>query len=146
MHLLLTRRSPVAHGEGVADDAVAGGQLGEQLRAQLLVQGFQQIEGDDGRLLEIGLKEILVPEADEIVDTCLFCVRAGFSNADRVYVDTHRLNAVKARRRDRDATVARAEIIERSEEHTSELQSLMRTSYAVFRLNKKKQTTIIRTQ
>src|SRR3546814_5735733 len=26
----------------------------------------------------------------------------------------------------------------RSEEHTSELQSLMRTSYAVFRLNKKK--------
>src|SRR3546814_3672787 len=28
----------------------------------------------------------------------------------------------------------------RSEEHTSELQSLMRTSYAVFCLNKKKQT------
>src|SRR3546814_6886750 len=28
--------------------------------------------------------------------------------------------------------------IERSEEHTSELQSLMRTSYADFRLNKKK--------
>src|SRR3546814_2110160 len=109
---LLTLRSPFAHGEGVADDARAGLQLGEQLRAQLLVQGFQQIEGDDGRLLEIGLKEILVPEADEIVDTCLFCVRAGFSNADRVYVDTHRLNAVKARRRDRDATVARAEIIE----------------------------------
>src|SRR3546814_4441217 len=116
--------------------------------------------------------------------TTLFrSVRAGFSNADRVYVDTHRLNAVKARRRDRDATVARAEIIEhiagfyvchaehrfddrlgrghiddvrhplgqrrgyilrgrrlaqswrhdqRSEEHTSELQSLMRNSYAVF--------------
>src|SRR3546814_4557833 len=88
IHLLLTLRSPFAHGEGVADDARAGLQLGEQLRAQLLVQGFQQIEGDDGRLLEIGLKEILVPEADEIVDTCLFCVRAGFSNADRVYVDT----------------------------------------------------------
>src|SRR3546814_7406261 len=30
----------------------------------------------------------------------------------------------------------------RSEEHTSELQSLMRTSYAVFCLNKKKQNTI----
>src|SRR3546814_10577657 len=29
---------------------------------------------------------------------------------------------------------------ERSEEHTSELQSLMRTSYAVFCLKKKKQT------
>src|SRR3546814_448130 len=31
-----------------------------------------------------------------------------------------------------------AEILERSEEHTSELQSLMRTSYAVFCLKKKK--------
>src|SRR3546814_17548303 len=31
----------------------------------------------------------------------------------------------------------------RSEEHTSELQSLMRTSYAVFCLKKKKQTTLI---
>src|SRR3546814_2713164 len=30
----------------------------------------------------------------------------------------------------------------RSEEHTSELQSLMRISYAVFRLNKKKNNTI----
>src|SRR3546814_3758873 len=40
------------------------------------------------------------------------------------------------------------ELLERSEEHTSELQSLMRISYAVFFLNKKKQidttiTTII---
>src|SRR3546814_6506453 len=32
-------------------------------------------------------------------------------------------------------------ILERSEEHTSELQSLMRNSYAVFCLKKKKQTT-----
>src|SRR3546814_1496182 len=34
----------------------------------------------------------------------------------------------------------------RSEEHTSELQSLMRISYAVFCLKKKKDTTINRTQ
>src|SRR3546814_1891773 len=33
---------------------------------------------------------------------------------------------------------ALAELIPRSEEHTSELQSLMRISYAVFCLNKKK--------
>src|SRR3546814_10325871 len=32
------------------------------------------------------------------------------------------------------------EFVQRSEEHTSELQSLMRISYAVFRLKKKKQT------
>src|SRR3546814_3745705 len=35
--------------------------------------------------------------------------------------------------------IARADV--RSEEHTSELQSLMRISYAVFCLNKKKNTT-----
>src|SRR3546814_2435338 len=33
----------------------------------------------------------------------------------------------------------RADAVERSEEHTSELQSLMRISYAVFCLKKKKQ-------
>src|SRR3546814_1379441 len=33
-----------------------------------------------------------------------------------------------------------ADTVARSEEHTSELQSLMRTSYAVFCLKKKKQT------
>src|SRR3546814_10701150 len=35
-----------------------------------------------------------------------------------------------------------AERLRRSEEHTSELQSLMRTSYAVFCLKKKKTTTL----
>src|SRR3546814_17708249 len=38
---------------------------------------------------------------------------------------------------DRDDDVARAEADARSEEHTSELQSLMRISYAVFCLKKK---------
>src|SRR3546814_6284308 len=35
---------------------------------------------------------------------------------------------------------ARTKVLERSEEHTSELQSLMRISYAVFCLKKKKNT------
>src|SRR3546814_17402006 len=35
---------------------------------------------------------------------------------------------------------------DRSEEHTSELQSLMRISYAVFCLKKKKASTTVRTQ
>src|SRR3546814_5903532 len=35
------------------------------------------------------------------------------------------------------------DIVSRSEEHTSELQSLMRISYAVFCLKKKKQTVVI---
>src|SRR3546814_1284790 len=37
-----------------------------------------------------------------------------------------------------DAYVERRRLIQRSEEHTSELQSLMRISYAVFCLKKKK--------
>src|SRR3546814_7664600 len=39
-----------------------------------------------------------------------------------------------------DCEAARAGDLLRSEEHTSELQSLMRSSYAVFCLKKKKQT------
>src|SRR3546814_4178107 len=42
--------------------------------------------------------------------------------------------------------VSRHEIIIRSEEHTSELQSLMRISYAVFCLKKKKNTKVTRKQ
>src|SRR3546814_10785268 len=45
------------------------------------------------------------------------------------------LVSLEARDRHRDA-----EMVVRSEEHTSELQSLMRTSYAVFCLKKKKTT------
>src|SRR3546814_3887671 len=37
----------------------------------------------------------------------------------------------------KDSNLASAELIARSEEHTSELQSLMRISYAVFCLKKK---------
>src|SRR3546814_5258045 len=41
---------------------------------------------------------------------------------------------------DSNALYRHPEIVERSEEHTSELQSLMRISYAVFCLKKKKHT------
>src|SRR3546814_7993120 len=44
------------------------------------------------------------------------------------------------RRSESDAAI----LVERSEEHTSELQSLMRISYAVFCLKKKKLNTAIR--
>src|SRR3546814_8240494 len=47
---------------------------------------------------------------------------------------------------DGDAATARVQELYRSEEHTSELQSLMRISYAVFCLTKKKteiETTIL---
>src|SRR3546814_4423013 len=43
-------------------------------------------------------------------------------------------------RADRDGVLTMTEAAGRSEEHTSELQSLMRISYAVFCLKKKKKT------
>src|SRR3546814_9547337 len=46
------------------------------------------------------------------------------------------------KKRSADYNFARFEQAERSEEHTSELQSLMRTSYAVFCLKKKKNKTV----
>src|SRR3546814_5447977 len=51
----------------------------------------------------------------------------------------HRLHAAEQPAADRDIRAPLAAVVEqgRSEEHTSELQSLMRTSYAVFCLNKK---------
>src|SRR3546814_1498431 len=49
-------------------------------------------------------------------------------------------------RRLRGPAQVRAPWLERSEEHTSELQSLMRISYAVFCLKKKKESEHIRTQ
>src|SRR3546814_2469665 len=52
------------------------------------------------------------------------------------------LDPVQPWRGARHEHLADAGVIDRSEEHTSELQSLMRISYAVFCLKKKKTTSI----
>src|SRR3546814_3499901 len=54
-------------------------------------------------------------------------------------VNAHHVKNVPGRKTD----MSDAEWLARSEEHTSELQSLMRISYAVFCLKKKKHTKII---
>src|SRR3546814_4946560 len=54
--------------------------------------------------------------------------------------DTGRAQAARLAARVREAAAARPFAALRSEEHTSELQSLMRISYAVFCLKKKKTT------
>src|SRR3546814_10817239 len=52
--------------------------------------------------------------------------------------DSHRGRGAAARKQPHQAPDAALQRAARSEEHTSELQSLMRTSYAVFCLKKKK--------
>src|SRR3546814_1860396 len=64
------------------------------------------------------------PQDDATVEQRLFDARSVFAELDQ--------QEVGLRRRHRPAAL-------RSEEHTSELQSLMRISYAVFCLKKKKQ-------
>src|SRR3546814_4941882 len=54
-------------------------------------------------------------------------------------IEECRIHQIEAIVRDSDSALV--DVTTRSEEHTSELQSLMRISYAVFCLNKKKQTT-----
>src|SRR3546814_1890937 len=53
-------------------------------------------------------------------------------------LDRHQQRAVRVRALGDDAEPGADRVGERSEEHTSELQSLMRNSYAVFCLKKKK--------
>src|SRR3546814_4834314 len=65
--------------------------------------------------------------------------RRAVADAARQYVIDHRaVHALDVTRPLRRAASTR---LERSEEHTSELQSLMRISYAVFCLKKKKKHT-----
>src|SRR3546814_9720908 len=63
----------------------------------------------------------------------------GFQRVDaRQRLALHPFEERAARGRDKGEIVRYAGLVERSEEHTSELQSLMRISYAVFCLKKKK--------
>src|SRR3546814_9544822 len=68
------------------------------------------------------------PEASQIIVTGSRIVRDGYSAPTPVTVMSQADIAAQAP----------ANISDRSEEHTSELQSLMRNSYAVFCLTKKK--------
>src|SRR3546814_8066234 len=63
--------------------------------------------------------------------------KAAASGADAIILDLEDSVAPERKAYGRDAI---AEWLARSEEHTSELQSLMRISYAVFCLKKKKKT------
>src|SRR3546814_4287664 len=84
----------------------------------------------------------LVKLRASITNGCLFCVDMHTNDAMKAGETTQRLFGVAAWREApwyTDAERAALALTDRSEEHTSELQSLMRLSYAVFCLKKKKQ-------
>src|SRR3546814_5655563 len=101
----------------------------------------------EGRVVALGR---LVVEDDEVADILIEVAHAAiifvaFERADRLVGKEGEqaldavLDEVDARRFERFQKARRQ--TERSEEHTSELQSLMRISYAVFCLKKKKKHT-----
>src|SRR3546814_18947498 len=102
-----------------------------------LLSGYRsRIEG----LNIVGLRRHAFPRAE--IDALRDAYRLLFTGDSGIAE-----NAARARAAHPDsAAVGRLmAFIDRSEEHTSELQSLMRISYAVFCLTKKKQTTSIET-
>src|SRR3546814_4074154 len=80
-----------------------------------------------------GITTVLIPEENE---KDLVEIPANITDKLKIIPVSH-VDQVLA-----EALVAPVEPIERSEEHTSELQSLMRISYAVFCLKNKKKNNI----
>src|SRR3546814_8893732 len=85
---------------------------------------LQQLSGNNRRILWLCLAAVM-----------------GFSSCSRT-IFTGKSDREKEREKD-TGVVTEPEVEKRSEEHTSELQSLMRISYAVFCLTKKKNNTAL---
>src|SRR3546814_2244657 len=95
---------------------------------------------DPGRGLRDGGREVLFAGCSRHRPRAETLVQRGLDRRQRFGTDDEdrRLIGAQPRLLERDQIVARQ--LGRSEEHTSELQSLMRISYAVFCLKKKNQT------
>src|SRR5437016_2222901 len=63
-------------------------------------------------LVKVGLEQVLVAELHQAGHAVLFRVLVGLLDALRVDVDADRAHSELLRRRDRDAPVARAEVVE----------------------------------
>src|SRR3546814_7156059 len=85
-------------------------------------------------------------ELDQSVTRARSLIEQHLDNPDdplplqQAYVELHQVRGTAAMIRCFGAAMLAEEMTARSEEHTSELQSLMRISYAVFCLKKKNQT------
>src|SRR3546814_6105883 len=110
------------------------------LRYNLESSGFRVNAAGDG-------EEALVAAAEEVPDLILLDWMLPLMSGIEVCrqlrskADTRRVPIIMLTARGEETDKLRGLDSGRSEEHTSELQSLMRISYAVFCLKKKKKTT-----
>src|SRR3546814_10244724 len=84
----------------------------------------------------IGTDVVVVGGGDTSMDCVRTAIRLGAENVTCVYRRTEK----EMLGRSEERTHAKEEGVNRSEEHTSELQSLMRSTYAVFCLKKQSTT------
>src|SRR3546814_5897269 len=102
--------------------------------------GIRIVERLDEQMFEIERREPRDVAAGLRPDELQFVAAQLNQLAPRFRADADPVDAARDRKRavafDRDGEAA---VVQRSEEHTSELQSLMRISYAVFWLKKKKE-------
>src|SRR3546814_18830614 len=89
-------------------------------------------------LLAVGIDQALANEAEVIVGALVEDIDHQNVRPQRHDLFRHQGVASRHRVRAADLVPVGEGVVERSEEHTSELQSLMRISYAVFCLKKKK--------
>src|SRR3546814_8704773 len=82
---------------------------------------------------------LLCPEGGATLAACHKALKQGLVGASDRVVLFNCATGLKYPMRDRSLRLDRQAPVDRSEEHTSELQSLMRISYAGFCLKKKKQ-------
>uniref|UniRef100_A0A0N4ZEN4 Tr-type G domain-containing protein n=1 Tax=Parastrongyloides trichosuri TaxID=131310 RepID=A0A0N4ZEN4_PARTI len=104
-------RWPVAHVEGVRDDAGAGLQLAEETRAQLHIDRLQQIKADHGGLADIDAEQVFLDEVDHMLDPGPAGVLHGVGDPHRVDVDADAVGVAVAGGGDDDPAVAAAEVI-----------------------------------
>src|SRR3546814_7027298 len=93
------------------------------------------LPADADKALIMGLVHDVFPDESFGEDVMKFCRHLAEQNAEQM--GTAKIAIELAH----DVGLAQARQVERSEEHTSELQSLMRISYAVFCLKKKNNIT-----
>lgn len=101
---------PVAHVVHIGDDTRAGLELSPQFRARFQIHRRREKQRNDGRVAEIGFKQVLVQENDSISDAGALGVRAAF--ADAPWIDVHANTACAAllRRCNHNPSIAAAQV------------------------------------